>query len=132
MKNKMVLGTVAGAFIGLIALTGTAEAHGVTAVASASLNVRSGPGTNYRPIDVLHPGERVSVDGCQYGWCYISHRGPDGWVSQRYLQADYPRQPAHPQWNPPRPPRGPGPRHGGFPPPPPPGPDSSVTFSFSF
>ncbi|WP_297110631.1 SH3 domain-containing protein [uncultured Devosia sp.] len=53
--------------------------------ATAALNVRSGPGTGYRAIDVLDRGERVQVERCQSGWCRINHNGPDGWVSARYL-----------------------------------------------
>lgn len=55
------------------------------ASATAALNVRSGPGTGYRAVDVLDRGERVQVERCQSGWCRISHSGPDGWVSARYL-----------------------------------------------
>ncbi|MHA6300242.1 SH3 domain-containing protein [Devosia sp. CAU 1758] len=53
--------------------------------ATVSLNVRSGPGVRYRAVDVLDRGERVEVERCQSGWCRISHSGPDGWVSARYL-----------------------------------------------
>ena len=55
------------------------------AQSTVSLNVRSGPGTNYRVVDVLYQGETVDVEGCQSGWCRINHSGPDGWVSARYL-----------------------------------------------
>ncbi|MBB4053448.1 uncharacterized protein YraI [Devosia subaequoris] len=53
--------------------------------ATVALNVRSGPGTGYRAVDVLDRGERVQVERCQSGWCRINHNGPDGWVSARYL-----------------------------------------------
>jgi len=37
-------------------------------------------------VDVLYPGENVNVDHCiSNGWCAISHSGPDGWVSGKYL-----------------------------------------------
>lgn len=137
MNRKKVLGTLAGVFIGLAALTGAAQASSTSAYSATSLNVRSGPGTQYRAVDVLRPGERVLVDGCQYGWCYISHRGPDGWVSERYLRSNYVRRAPQPRvhaWHPPRHHRGwqhrPFPRHGhhyhhrGR--------DNSLTFEFSF
>ena len=61
-------------------------ARAVEAAASTYLNVRSGPGAGYAEVDVLDPGEVVDVGDCRAsGWCYITHRGPDGWVSSRYL-----------------------------------------------
>ena len=55
------------------------------AQATVSLNVRSGPGTNYRVVDVLRDGEVVNIERCSGGWCRIEHNGPDGWASSRYL-----------------------------------------------
>jgi uncharacterized protein YraI len=57
--------------------------------ATASVNVRTGPGTQYRVVDTLYPGENVNIETCRSnGWCLISHTGPDGWVSARYLSND--------------------------------------------
>lgn len=77
-------------------LTGTAlfvsallipsAAFAAPATASASVNVRSGPGTDYEIVDRLRAGERVEVEGCRDGWCYITHSGPDGYVSASYLR----------------------------------------------
>lgn len=63
---------------------------GLSAVQAAqstvSLNVRSGPSTGYGVVDTLYAGEDVDVRECRSnGWCYITHSGPDGWVSARYL-----------------------------------------------
>jgi uncharacterized protein YgiM (DUF1202 family) len=59
------------------------------AQATSSVNVRSGPGTNYSVVDTLQRGENVDVDRCQSnGWCYVIKSGPDGWVSARYLTND--------------------------------------------
>ncbi len=59
------------------------------AVATGSVNVRTGPSTGYAVVDTLYPGEVVEVDRCaSSGWCYVIKSGPDGWVSARYL-ADY-------------------------------------------
>lgn len=56
------------------------------AEATRSINVRSGPSTSYRVVDRLFRGEDVNVRRCRAnGWCYITHPGPDGWVSARYL-----------------------------------------------
>ncbi|MDH3263120.1 MAG: SH3 domain-containing protein [Paracoccaceae bacterium] len=61
-------------------------ARAVEAAASTPLNVRSGPGAGYGVVDVLDPGEVVDVGECRAsGWCYVTHRGPDGWVFSNYL-----------------------------------------------
>lgn len=57
--------------------------------ATATVNVRSGPGTQYRIVDSLYRGEEVNIETCRSnGWCLIEHSGPDGWVSARYLSND--------------------------------------------
>lgn len=63
------------------ALPGVVQA----ATATASVNVRSGPGTNYAVVDTLRAGQQVDVDRCSGGWCFVEKAGPDGWVSARYL-----------------------------------------------
>ncbi len=70
----------------LLMATLSATPPATAAEATLSLNVRSGPGTSYRVVDTLFRGENVNVQRCQSnGWCYITHPGPDGWVSARYL-----------------------------------------------
>lgn len=70
------------------------------AQATASLNVRTGPSTNFDILDTLHRGELMQTHECQQGWCFVSHAGPDGWVAARYLHevsapgVDY--TPSHP------------------------------------
>lgn len=57
--------------------------------ATGSVNVRTGPGTQYRVVDTLYAGENVNIETCSSnGWCRITHTGPDGWVSARYLSND--------------------------------------------
>jgi uncharacterized protein YraI len=83
-RNALRAGLVAALF-----LTGTAASFAAAAYATSSVNVRQGPGTNYRVVDQLRPGESVDVRGCQGGWCRVEHSGPDGWVSANYLSRDY-------------------------------------------
>lgn len=66
--------------------TGASQAE-TRAVVTQTVNVRSGPGPDHRVIDRLYRGERVRVERCanQRRWCYVRHRGRDGWVSSRYL-----------------------------------------------
>ena len=68
-----------------IVVTGLGAGAAFAAVATSSVNVRTGPSTHYGVVDTLRPGEAVSVSRQSNGWCEISHFGPDGWVSCRYL-----------------------------------------------
>jgi uncharacterized protein YraI len=56
------------------------------AIASSTVNVRSGPSTSFSVVDTLSPGEQVDVLGCRTGWCYVQKSGPDGYVSSSYLR----------------------------------------------
>lgn len=85
--NKTTIITTLAA-LGLIASAATAFA--APANSTTALNVRSGPGTSYGVVDTLIPGEGVEVTECvSNGWCHIQHPGPDGWVSSKYLTADF-------------------------------------------
>lgn len=83
MVIKMKLLTAALSSVMLVGMAGAALA--APAVATSNVNVRSGPGTNYQAVDTLRRGERVDVEGCRAGWCYIDGRGAEGWVSWQYL-----------------------------------------------
>ena len=128
LSKKLMAGGLAA--LALIATAGAALA--APAYVTSNVNVRSGPGTGYGVIDTIRRGEQVDVQQCSGSWCYVSKRGPDGWVSASYLERGgrpgwndddgyypppvyNPRPPRPPQWNPypPRPPQwnpGPPPR----------------------
>ena len=76
-------------------ITGPAAAS--SAVATGAVNVRTGPGTGYRIVDSLTKGEQVRVTECAANWCLVHRRGPDGWVSARYLSASPYRRQLHRQ-----------------------------------
>lgn len=61
-----------------------AAASAASAVTTSAVNVRSGPGTSYRVLDTLRPGQTVDVGGCRSGWCYLTDE--DGFVSSSYLR----------------------------------------------
>lgn len=73
MGGAVVLGTAGAAFA-------------TPAVATGTVNVRSGPSAGYQRIDSLFRGERVDVRECRGSWCYVTQDGPDGWVAASYLQ----------------------------------------------
>lgn len=55
-------------------------------VTTGALNVRSGPGTNYRVISVLQKGDEVTRIGQSGKWFKVStSNGADAWVSSKYL-----------------------------------------------
>jgi hypothetical protein len=53
----------------------------------AALNLRSGPGTQYRVLIRLPRGAVVQLLGCipNFAWCRTSYLGRVGWVSAAYL-----------------------------------------------
>jgi len=55
------------------------------AVATGSVNVRTGPSVSFAKVDTLYRGEQVSITDRDGGWCFVLKSGPDGWVSCRYL-----------------------------------------------
>lgn len=53
---------------------------------SDSLNVRTGPGTEYDRVDALGNGTAVTITGEEKGWYQISYgEGKNGWVSGDYI-----------------------------------------------
>lgn len=58
-------------------LVSTGAALAASGIASTNVNVRSGPGQEFRVIDVLPRGETVNMIGCDDVWCEIS-MGRDG------------------------------------------------------
>ena len=55
------------------------------AVATTTVNVRTGPGVGYNAIDTLSRGEQVAIVDRDGNWCAVQKSGPDGWVSCAYL-----------------------------------------------
>jgi uncharacterized protein YraI len=85
-------GWVASDFLSLATSGGGFAVGDLVAVDSASLNVRSGPGTGYAVIDTLSSGDQgvvldgpVSANG--YTWYQVNYSfgGYTGWVAGEYL-----------------------------------------------
>ena len=81
VKRKVV----ALALVPLMALSPALGAPGVT---TTSVNVRSGPGTNFPSIRTLPAGAGVDVGECEDSgsWCAVTVNGQRGFVSGRYLE----------------------------------------------
>jgi uncharacterized protein YraI len=65
---------------------------GTTVTATANLNMRSGPSTEYRRVGALRNGQTLNVDGrdSSIGWVRgVNASGDIGWISARYINLDY-------------------------------------------
>lgn len=87
--RKMMLNLATG-----VALAATAavvlipaSANAAPGVATASVNLRSGPGTNYQVLGQLSRGQTVEVIDCATSWCQIQVQGRTGYVSRSYIAA---------------------------------------------
>lgn len=84
--NRLSLATLLAA--AAFALS-SAAAFASPAVATGTVKVRDDASSYGNWVDTLHAGEEVNVTSCNYGWCFIKHPGPDGWVKQSKLDFDY-------------------------------------------
>ncbi|BCH31055.1 hypothetical protein MesoLjLc_29850 [Mesorhizobium sp. L-8-10] len=59
------------------------------AVTTANVNLREGPGTNYRSLGTIPDETQVELGDCDSGgaWCVVSWEGNQGFVAGRYLVA---------------------------------------------
>jgi uncharacterized protein YraI len=82
--------------LGLLAASATPvfAASSMHGYATANVNERSGPSTDYPPIVVIPAGSPVVIYGClsDDSWCDISWNGNRGWMASGYLQANYNNQ----------------------------------------
>lgn len=82
----MITSTLKTAALALVVLAGTAgTAFAATAWADGDSKVKSQPKGSSATIDWLHDGEKVSVEWCGKYYCYIEHKGPDGYVRKSDL-----------------------------------------------
>ncbi|MBO3762347.1 SH3 domain-containing protein [Ciceribacter sp. L1K22] len=74
-----------------IAVSLPALAQAANGYATANVNLRAGPSTNYPAVTVIPAGAGVDIYGClnTANWCDVGFRGIRGWVSGSYLQAGY-------------------------------------------
>ena len=78
----------------LVATMAVQPALAATAVTTANVNFRQGPGTGYGSFGTPPSGTTVEISECDDAgsWCAISVDGKSGFVSGSYLQLAEPEQ----------------------------------------
>ncbi len=67
------------------ALVAPDQADAAVTRTTRHLNMRHGPGVDYRRVTTIPPGEIVNVMGCTGNWCAVIWRRHQGYVNARYL-----------------------------------------------
>jgi uncharacterized protein YraI len=70
--------------IGML-LSSCAIATARPAMVESKLNMRDGPGQQYRVLVVMPAGATVTVGECRGEWCRVDYRGQRGYVSRIHL-----------------------------------------------
>jgi uncharacterized protein YraI len=78
------------AVMAFMALT-AAAAQAAPGVATANVNMRTGPDTEFPSVGVIPEGAPLDVFGCldDESWCDVGWEGNRGWVFSEYLGFDY-------------------------------------------
>ena len=62
--------------------------QGIFTVDANELNIRTGPGTNYKKQKTLHRNDKVNgYDTCD-GWRYVEYQNTWGWMKNQHLKAE--------------------------------------------
>ena len=62
--------------------------YGKVKITGASVNVRSGPGTGFAVVGIVHNGDILKYMGVrsESGWCSVDYKGMTAWVSGKYAE----------------------------------------------
>jgi len=86
MRKKFLRTLIAGLLVCSLLSGPVAFAEDAT-VTGADVNLRSGPGTNYRVVACLSEGTTVNVtDRSNPDWYAVTYNGTSGYMSSRYLR----------------------------------------------
>ncbi|WP_343312422.1 SH3 domain-containing protein [Brucella sp. BE17] len=71
----------------ILAILFSTGAQANNAIATTTVNLRSGPGTQYPSLGRIPNGVVINVAGCTtgYGWCRVNYRGLEGWTASQYI-----------------------------------------------
>jgi len=84
VAGTIVTGAAVIVPVSAVTISAPAYAQGVTRTTRA-LNLRRGPGPQYRRVRVIPAGRIVNVMGCKGNWCAITFRSSRGYVYAGYL-----------------------------------------------
>ena len=86
--------TAAGLVTGL---SGVDPASAQSATATTAVNIRSGPGTNYRIVGGLYRGQSITrLAAAHHGWVKVRFNGATAYVAGSYLSMDKSKLPPAP------------------------------------
>jgi len=72
-------------FAGTSFIPSSADAAAGVTRTTMHLNIRRGPGPNYRRVATIPPGRIVNLKGCSGHWCAVTWRRHRGYVNAHYL-----------------------------------------------
>jgi L,D-peptidoglycan transpeptidase YkuD (ErfK/YbiS/YcfS/YnhG family) len=82
----LIVATVGVGGFNLSNTMNTVDASSNTGKVTATiLNLRSGPGLNYKVVNTLKKGNTVNIIGTKSGWYKITSGLKNGWVSSKYI-----------------------------------------------
>ncbi|MDL2401512.1 SH3 domain-containing protein [Rhizobium mayense] len=86
MRHKLLAAITLTALVAIPAIAEAAEGF-----ATANVNMRSGPSTQYPAVTMIPVGTPLEINGClnETPWCDVSFFGGRGWVAGQYIQATY-------------------------------------------
>ncbi len=90
-------GYVSAAYVARNGVSAENAVPDATVVGGTTINVRTGPGTNYDRIAMVAAGKRVAVLGSDNGWYKIAFDGRIGYIKSDYLERDGSAPAAQPQ-----------------------------------
>lgn len=82
---KTIEGYMSRSFVELAVTAEVDLGYGRVMTNGATLNVRSGPGTDYEQVTTLYSGSVVSLVGMDNGWYKIIYKDYEGYVSSDYI-----------------------------------------------
>jgi uncharacterized protein YraI len=87
----MKIRTAMVAGLALAAIFFSLPAEAANGWVSSRVRMRAGPDVNYGVITLVPAGSDLIINGCVsgWGWCDVSWHGNRGWVSGKFLQANY-------------------------------------------
>jgi uncharacterized protein YraI len=68
-----------------VLLLSAGAAAAAPATVESAINMRSGPGTQYKVLATIPGGATVDVAGCTGSWCQVNFNGEAGFANRSYL-----------------------------------------------